>query len=142
MQRTFLPKLLSALLLSSNLHLSAFAADTAQNPLSVHVLDQVSGQPSAGIGVRLEKQEGAQWRLLARAETDVQGRIRGLYPANQPLSAGIYRVTFETGAFFARHKTPTFFPEIPVLFEVQATSQHYHIPLLLSPFGYATYRGN
>lgn len=114
----------------------------ATNPLSVHVLDQVSGQPAPGIAVVLEQQQGQSWKTLNQGTTDAQGRIKGLFPEKQTLSPGIYRVTFKTGAFFRAQGTATFFPEIPVLFEVSNPAQHYHIPLLLSPFGYATYRGN
>lgn len=117
-------------------------AAAAPNPLSVHVLDLQSGQATEGIRVTLEQRSGEQWRALAGGVTNAQGRIAALYPEGQPVAAGHYRIVFETGEHFARQGKPTFFPRIPVEFKMDAAAQHYHIPLLLSPFGYSTYRGN
>ncbi|WP_432382180.1 hydroxyisourate hydrolase [Duganella sp. P38] len=122
--------------------LGATAALAAANPLSVHVLDLQNGQPTQGIRVTLEQRDGDQWRALANGVTNAQGRIAALYPAEQPMPAGAYRIVFETGEHFARLGKPTFFPRVPVEFSVDAKAQHTHIPLLLSPFGYSTYRGN
>ena len=121
---------------------AASLAAAAPNPLSVHVLDQQSGRPGAGIQVMLEQRTGEHWRELARGVTDAQGRIPALYPEEKAMTAGDYRIVFETGAYFARARQASFFPRIPVEFTVDAPTQHYHIPLLLSPFGYSTYRGN
>jgi len=112
------------------------------NPLSVHILDLQSGQPTPGVSVDLEQKTDSGWRALATGVTDAQGRIRALFPEGQALARGDYRVVFHTGAHFAQRQQPSFFPEIPVLFTVADPAQHYHIPLLLSPYGYATYRGN
>lgn len=124
----------------------AFAAATAgaatPNPLSVHVLDLQTGQPGAGIRVTLEQRDGDQWRALANGVTDAQGRIGALFPPAAEMRAGDYRIVFETGEHFARQGKDSFFARIPVEFRVAATGQHYHIPLLLSPYGYSTYRGN
>jgi len=122
------------------------AAQAAEpNPLSVHVLDLQTGQPSAGIRVDLERRGvSGNWQALGSGTTDEQGRIRALLPAaalNQ-WTAGDYRVVFRTGEFYARQQQPSFFPEIPVVFRVESATQHYHVPLLLSPFGFSTYRGN
>ena len=103
------------------------------NPLSVHVLNLQDGLPSPGVEVVLEKQEGGQWTVLNKAVTNAQGRIPALYPGGRAWTAGTYKVTF---------KTDTFFPEIPVIFKADGKLPHYHIPLLLSPYGYSTYRGN
>jgi len=128
---------LAAGLLGASLH--AVAAD---NPLSVHILDLQSGQPTAGVNVTLEERDGQQWRTLGQGMTDAQGRVRALYPAGRQLTAGAYRIVFKTGEHYARLRQPTFFDQIPVEFKVDNTAQHYHIPLLLSPYGYSTYRGN
>lgn len=136
-----LRSLLSSALLAT-LALPVVAAESPKNPLSVHVLDQTYGQPAPGIVVSLEVKEKTSWRFLAKGVTDAQGRIPALFPAKKTFQAGIYRVNFETGAFFKRKKIESFFPEVPVIFEVKDTQAHYHIPLLLSPFGYSTYRGN
>ena len=114
----------------------------AANPLSVHILDLQTGQPTAGVTVTLEQQSQDGWRQLASGVTNAQGRIAEMYPADQAMQAGDYRIVFKTGEHYARLKQDTFFPEIPVQFHVEKTGQHYHIPLLLSPFGFSTYRGN
>ncbi|TYQ17263.1 UNVERIFIED_ORG: 5-hydroxyisourate hydrolase [Zoogloea ramigera] len=124
---------------------AAAAPARAPNPLSVHVLDLQSGQPTAGIRVTLEQRSGdgsSDWRVLAASVTNAQGRIAALYPDGKTMPAGDYRIVFETGEHFRRAGTPTFFPRIPVEFHTEAGVAHYHIPLLLSPYGYSTYRGN
>lgn len=117
-------------------------AMAAGNPLSVHVLNLENGIPTPGIEVTLEHQSKGQWQELSRGKTNEQGRITALYPEDKALAAGDYRVVFKTGDYYAGAKRDTFFPEIPVLFKVENTEQHYHIPLLLSPYGFSTYRGN
>ncbi|QBC43772.1 hydroxyisourate hydrolase [Iodobacter fluviatilis] len=114
----------------------------AVNPLSVHVLNLQDGLPSVGVTVKLEKQDGKNWSVLNSGTTNEQGRITALYPDDKKLEKGVYRVTFQTGEWFAKQKASSFFPEIPVIFTVDAAVPHYHIPLLLSPYGFSTYRGN
>lgn len=114
----------------------------AGNPLSVHVLNLENGLPSPGVNVTLEKHVGKDWQSLAQGVTNEQGRIGELFPAKQALEAGEYRVVFKTGEYFKKTGHETFFPEIPVIFEVKNVDQHYHIPLLLSPYGFSTYRGS
>ncbi|HEY8330567.1 MAG TPA: hydroxyisourate hydrolase [Pseudomonas sp.] len=114
----------------------------AGNPLSVHVLNLEDGLPSPDVTVTLEKQDGAQWTELNSAVTNPQGRITALFPEGQALEKGTYRVTFKTGEWFAKQQAATFFPEVPVIFTADGSVPHYHIPLLLSPYGYSTYRGN
>ncbi|RBL67895.1 hydroxyisourate hydrolase [Pseudomonas sp. MWU13-2625] len=114
----------------------------AGNPLSVHVLNLENGLPSPGVKVTLEQQVGQDWKPLSEGVTNEQGRIAELFPANRALTAGEYRVVFKTGEYFRQAKRETFFPEIPVIFEVKQPEQHYHIPLLLSPYGFSTYRGS
>lgn len=117
-------------------------ANAAPNPLSVHVLNLQTGTPSAGIQVTLERHTGATWQALAQGTTNEQGRIPELFPANMAIDKGEYRVVFKTGEYYQKLHQDTFFPEIPVIFEVRQTDQHYHIPLLLSPYGFSTYRGS
>ena len=114
----------------------------AQNPLSVHVLNLQDGLPSSEVKVSLEEQKNGKWVQLAQATTNEQGRIPALYPEGKKLEKGMYKVTFKTGDWFKAHKQKSFFPEVPVIFEVDGAVEHYHIPLLLSPYGYSTYRGN
>ena len=124
------------------LSLAALLANAEGNPLSVHVLNTQNGLPSPDVTVVLEQMKGEKWVTLNTAVTNAQGRISEMYPANRALEKGSYRVTFKTGDWFKTQKIDTFFPEIPIIFSVDGTVQHYHIPLLLSPFGYSTYRGN
>ena len=114
----------------------------AQNPLSVHVLNLQDGLPSSEVKVSLEEQKNGKWVQLSQATTNEQGRIPALYPEGKKLEKGMYKVTFKTGDWFKAHKQKSFFPEVPVIFEVGGSVEHYHIPLLLSPYGYSTYRGN
>ncbi len=114
----------------------------AQNPISVHVLNLQDGLPSPHVKVTLEEQKNGKWTQLSQSETNEQGRVTALYPENMKLVKGTYRVTFKTGDWFKAHQQKSFFPEVPVIFEVDGSVEHYHIPLLLSPYGYSTYRGN
>ena len=102
--------------------------------ITTHVLDTALGKPAQGIPVRLELREKQGWTLVGDGVTDADGRLRTLVTG--PLRAGIYRLTFET------RKRSAFFPEVSITFEVADTGAHYHVPLLLSPFGYSTYRGS
>ena len=123
---------------------SATAAEpaTMKNPISVHVLNLQTGVPTAGVSVELDQNLNGKWITLATGITDASGRISALYPAGKQAEQGTYKVVFKTGDYYASVKQKTFFPEIPVVFTLDNTSQHYHIPLLLSPYGYSTYRGN
>lgn len=123
---------------------SATAAEpaTMKNPISVHVLNLQTGVPTAGVSVELDQNLNGKWITLATGVTDASGRISALYPAGKQAEQGTYKVVFKTGDYYASVKQKTFFPEIPVVFTLDNTSQHYHIPLLLSPYGYSTYRGN
>ncbi|MGB9098617.1 hydroxyisourate hydrolase [Erwinia sp.] len=120
------------------------AASTAavKNPVSVHVLNLQTGVPTAGIVVDLEQQQKAGWVKLASGTTDQNGRIVALFPADKDLTPGDYKVIFKTGDYYKTAKQDTFFPEIPVSFSVKESGEHLHIPLLLSQYGYSTYRGN
>jgi 5-hydroxyisourate hydrolase len=109
--------------------------------LTSHVLDLALGQPARGLALRLEVQEGKSWRSLAAGVTDADGRAGDLL-GGRPLEARTYRLTFETGAYFAAAGRPTFYPRVEVTFDVAAPGDHHHVPLLLSPFGYSTYRGS
>ncbi|ERS01092.1 hydroxyisourate hydrolase [Acinetobacter sp. COS3] len=132
--------MIKALVPVSAIFISSFSF--AQNPLSVHVLNLENGLPSAGVKVILEKQEKDQWKELSKSTTNQQGRITALYPQDTPFEKGIYKVTFKTGEWFQKNKQSSFFPEVPVIFSVDGKLEHYHIPLLISPYGYSTYRGN
>ncbi|MGM1327943.1 hydroxyisourate hydrolase, partial [Klebsiella michiganensis] len=105
-------------------------------------LNQQTGLPSSGVTVTLEKQQANKWTALATGVTDNDGRIKSLYPTEGDMQPGIYKVTFKTGDDFSKQKLASFFPEIPVLFTVTRTNEKLHIPLLLSQYGYSTYKGS
>lgn len=110
--------------------------------ITTHVLDTSAGRPAAGVPVTLERQTTrTEWKQLARGSTDADGRLSNLLAPGH-LAKGTYRLTFDTGAYFRRHRMHTFYPRVTVVFAVRDGKQHYHIPLLLSPYGYSTYRGS
>jgi 5-hydroxyisourate hydrolase len=101
--------------------------------ITTHVLDTAAGRPAAGVAVRLEVLDETGWRTVRDTVTDEDGRVRdfGVAPV-----AGRYRLTFDTADRSA------FFPEITVTFAVTAPGEHHHVPILLSPFAFSTYRGS
>ncbi|BBR58660.1 MULTISPECIES: hydroxyisourate hydrolase [Enterobacteriaceae] len=133
-------KISLALLLTSLLAPVAYSAPIGT--LSVHILNQQTGIPSKDVDVTLEKQQATGWDMLAKGKTDSDGRIKSLYPDDRDMQPGVYRVTFKTGEYFKREKYASFFPEVPVLFTVTKTNEKLHIPLLLSQYGYSTYKGS
>ena len=110
--------------------------------ITTHVLDTARGRPAAGIAVALERRaDDGQWDHVGRGHTDNDGRLLTLYPASEALRPGVYRLTFDTQKYFDVDDVETFYPEVVVVFETAAGEKHYHVPLLLSPFGFSTYRG-
>jgi 5-hydroxyisourate hydrolase len=109
--------------------------------LSTHVLDTAKGRPAADMGVTCEVRDGEGWRLLTERRTDADGRIGDLVDRGA-LQAGVHRLRFATGAWAAAAGGSTFWPEVTVSFEVSSPDEHHHVPLLLSPYGYSTYRGS
>ena len=90
----------------------------------------------------LERRDGPQWNVVGGGVTDSDGRVRSVLAPDTPASSGTYRLVFETGAYFARRGVAGFYPQVAVTFEASDTQGHYHVPLLLSPYGYSTYRGS
>jgi 5-hydroxyisourate hydrolase len=109
--------------------------------LSTHVLDTARGRPAAGVPVRLERREEDGWREVSAAATDGDGRVRSLLPEGEALAAGEYRLTFALAEWFAAEGRESFYPEAAVVFRVTRPDEHHHVPLLLAPYGYTTYRG-
>ena len=110
--------------------------------ITTHVLDTARGKPAEGVAVTLEIHTEDGWRNLGNAATDPEGRARRLLPEGAALMTGTYRLTFATGAYFRDLGFEGFYPEASIVFDVRDANQHYHVPLLLSPFGYSTYRGS
>lgn len=117
--------------------------------ITTHVLDTSLGRPAAGVPVVLERCGGRapandaveSTSIIGRGVTDADGRLRDLAPDGS-VADGDYRLRFDTAAYFAQQKLQAFYPEVVIAFTVRDSAQHYHVPLLLSPFGYSTYRGS
>jgi 5-hydroxyisourate hydrolase len=108
--------------------------------VSTHVLDVARGRPAAGLSVTLSRRKpGGEWSVVGRAVTDREGRVKEL--SSTALEVGEYRLEFATGAYFKTSGTEAFYPEVSVVFATARGDTHLHVPLLLSPFGYSTYKG-
>jgi 5-hydroxyisourate hydrolase len=111
--------------------------------ISTHVLDLTTGLPARGVAVRLEIHRAERgWTPLENRVTDDDGRVRDFIPQGARLDPGRYRLTFRTGEYFRAQGAAAFHPEVVVTFEVADATRPHHVPLLLSPFGYTTYRGS
>jgi 5-hydroxyisourate hydrolase len=108
--------------------------------VTTHVLDTARGEPAAGVAVLLERVSDAGPEEIGRARTDADGRVQDIGPSR--LAPGVYRLVFAVAEYFASQDRPAFFPEVTITFAVGGEAPHYHVPLLLSPFGYTTYRGS
>ena len=109
--------------------------------ITTHVLDTSAGRPGRGIAIELERAEHGVWHLVGAGITDDDGRLRTLTPAG-PVAPGTYRIRFQVGPYFAARQIEGFFPLVEIQFIVTDGAQHYHVPLLLSPFSFSTYRGS
>ena len=109
--------------------------------ITTHILDTTKGKPAANVTIALLRQVGDNWQEIARGVTNKDGRIADLLPQETQLELGIYKMKFFTREYFAQDDTANFYPLVEIIFDV-ASAEHYHVPLLLNPFGYATYRGS
>jgi 5-hydroxyisourate hydrolase len=110
--------------------------------ITTHILDLASGRPASGVSVKLESENGGTWKELGKSSTDSDGRVRDLLPSGEAIRPGAYRLTFETGAYWRAQGIESFYPFVSVTFVVSEGRSHYHVPLLVSPWGYSTYRGS
>ena len=114
--------------------------------ITTHVLDVARGAPARGVPVKLERATGGDltkdWELIGEGETDLDGRCKTLIPDGVAFTPNAYRITFDTHAYARKNRLETFFPFVQIVFDVRDSSQHYHVPILLSPYGYSTYRGS
>ena len=121
-------------------------AATGRPPITTHVLDTALGVPAAGVALLLERREEGGWRRLGGGETNSDGRCASLQAAGSRPQAGEYRLSFATGAYLGEPAVSAFYPSVAITFRISAeqaaAGQHFHVPLLLSPFGYSTYRGS
>lgn len=110
--------------------------------ITTHVLDTSRGKPAGGVPISVEvRSEGGAWKLIGKGATDADGRAKML-TSEDHVPRGTYRLSFDTAAYFVALNVEGFFPEVQVVFEVRDPSQRYHVPLLLSRYGYSTYRGS
>ena len=112
----------------------------ARSRVTTHVLDAVTGRPAEGVAVVLERRESDGWRTVAEGRTDADGRIGRLGP--DELAAGVYRASFAVADYFAGRGQETFYPEVVISFTLADPAAHHHVPLLLSPYAFSTYRGS
>jgi 5-hydroxyisourate hydrolase len=114
--------------------------------ITTHILDTACGRPAAGVHLALfrstDREQPGAWEELASGVTNSDGRAAGLLDEAQKLPAGRYRMHFALAAYFGARELPVFYPYVDVVFDLDASGEHYHIPLLLSPYGYSTYRGS
>lgn len=111
--------------------------------ITTHVLDTAAGRPAAGVPVTLEaREEEGVWREVGRGVTDADGRLRDLLPPDSRLRESAYRLTFDVRTYFGARGVEGFYAEVSVSFVVRDAGAHYHVPLLLGPYGYTTYRGS
>lgn len=114
-----------------------------KSPITTHVLDTARGKPAVAVKAILEVYtESKEWKELGRGETNTDGRITDLLRGESRLDRGTYRLTFHTASYFRSVGSEGFYPFVCIVFELKEPGSHYHIPLLLSPFGYSTYRGS
>jgi len=111
--------------------------------ISTHILDTTRGKPAAAVPVRLDYHESTgAWRQISAQKTDADGRCSQLFDEDSGLAEGLYRLTFDTAAYFASQGICGLYPVVEITFEVRSGESHFHIPLLLTPNGYTTYRGS
>ena len=110
--------------------------------ITTHVLDTSAGRPASGVPVVLEIRRGEAWEPVGQGATDDDGRLRDLLPNGRGDGPATYRLRFDTAAYFRARGVTGFYPEVAIQFDVSDPSEHHHVPLLLSPFGYSTYRGS
>ncbi len=110
--------------------------------ITTHVLDTALGRPAAGVAVRLERGSEQAWTPIGSGRTDADGRLGALLPAGQELAPGVYRLVFALEEYFTARGVQSFHPEAAIAFRVRAAGERHHVPLLVAPFGYSTYRGS
>ena len=111
------------------------------SPITSHILDTSLGKPAVGVAVQIEIKNAAEWSTLGTGKTNDDGRVTDLLEG-ETLQTGSYRLTFATAEYFAAQNVEGFYPQVQIEFEIKDSEQHYHVPMLLNPCGYSTYRGS
>ena len=109
--------------------------------ITTHILDTSLGKPARGVPISLERLRGSEWTKVGAGATDDDGRLKTLTPAG-PVEPGTYRIHFDTAAYFSALQVRGFYPYVDVVFDIVDGAAHYHVPLLINPYGYSTYRGS
>lgn len=109
--------------------------------LTTHILDTTKGKPAAGVSIQLYSVINGEWKEMTSGVTNKDGRIPNLLAPGVLLEPGVYKMKFDTKAYFDKESVKTFYPYVEIVFEI-TSSEHYHVPLLLNPYGYSTYRGS
>lgn len=115
---------------------------SGRSPITTHILDTGRGRPAEGVSVRLYRQAGSLWQEIGSGRSDQDGRILNLLDSGTLAQPGLFRLEFDTKAYYEQFDIETFFPIVEITFHILRIEQHYHVPLLLSPYGYTTYRGS
>ena len=114
--------------------------------ITSHILDTSIGKPAEGVLISLLQQQGDNWLLLGSGETNADGRVADFTSSGDEITdalpAGIYKLTFSLSHYYEQTKRASFYPQVDIMFEIAGDGQHYHVPLLLNPYGYSTYRGS
>ncbi len=109
--------------------------------ITSHILDTTKGKPAEGVLISLFQQQNSEWKEIGKSSTNSDGRVIDLVEKNILLDAGVYKLKFETRIYYDRQSIKSFYPFVEIIFEITGPG-HYHVPLLLNPFGYSTYRGS
>eukprot|EP00048_Salpingoeca_helianthica_P001966 m.53380 g.53380 ORF g.53380 m.53380 type:complete len:132 (+) comp11823_c0_seq1:1170-1565(+) len=122
-------------------HLSPVPAmAAAKSPITTHILDTARGRPAANVPIALFRLDGATWKQIGAGATNADGRCPNLM--SEPLTAGRFRIEFDTEHYFNSLHTTGFYPYVHIVFDIRSPTEHYHVPLLLSDYSYSTYRGS
>jgi len=110
--------------------------------ITSHILDTSLGKPAQGVSITLSQQQKDSWLVQGNGTTNADGRVTDFTGVVDPLPGGVYKLTFELADYYRALSQQTFYPYAEVVFQIEGDGQHYHVPLLLNPFGYSTYRGS
>ena len=118
------------------------AAPSLMTQITSHILDTSVGKPAEGVLITLMQQQSDDWLMLGSGATNQDGRVADFQAGESALAAGIYKLTFYLSDYYQASGQKSFYPFVDVVFEIEGDGQHYHVPLLLNPYGYSTYRGS